>query len=323
MQKKHLSIITEPKDYSPKAITTLKQLGPVWTWNDANGRPDVLKRATILAVKLGMQISKFVMGQMPNLKIIGTSTTGLNHIDMSEADRRGIIIASLRGESKFLRSIFPTAEETIGLIIMLMRNLPWGFDAVRRDGWDKEKLYGHELAGKTIGIIGFGRLGSIVARFSRALGMEVIACDPYVSAAAIRRAGAKKVSMDEVFRKSDVVSLHVLLTEKNQTLVKCRHFKLMKPTAYFINTARGEITDERALLEALKKKWIAGAALDVLANEDPRGGHVRRHPLVRYAKTHKNLLIVPHLGGATFESMARTEEFIASKIMRIVQSRKR
>ena len=92
----------------------------------------------------------------------------------------------------------------------------------------------------------------------------------------------------------------------------------MKPSAYFINSARGELVDEAALLEALKKKWIAGAALDVLADEDPRGSHIRNHPLVRYARTHQNLIIVPHLGGATFESMARTEEFIAEKIARLV-----
>jgi D-3-phosphoglycerate dehydrogenase len=93
----------------------------------------------------------------------------------------------------------------------------------------------------------------------------------------------------------------------------------MKRTAYYVNTARGELNEEAPLLEALKKKWIAGAALDVLENEDPKGGHIRRHPLVRYARTHKNLVIVPHLGGATFESMAKTEEFIAEKVLRMLK----
>ena len=318
-----LTLLTEPKGYSPRAISILKTLGPVATWQNAQTKRVLLKRADILVVKLGMKISKAVMDQMPRLKAIGTSTTGLNHIDMAEATRREIRVLSLRGETKFLRSIFPTAEETIGLMIMLMRNLPWGFDAVRQGRWDKEKFYGHELSGKTIGIVGFGRLGSMVARFARTFGMEVLACDPYVSAAMIRRGGAKKVPTDVVFKKSDVVSVHVLLTEKTRGLVQHRHFKLMKPTAYYINTARGEINDEAALLEALKKKWIAGSALDVLANEDPRGGHIRNHPLVRYARTHKNLIIVPHLGGATFESMARTEDFIVEKIRRFFSGKDR
>ncbi|MEK9147978.1 MAG: NAD(P)-dependent oxidoreductase [Patescibacteria group bacterium] len=315
-------ILTEPKGYSKTAIAVLNKLGRVYPWSEARKKPAILKRAGILVVKLGIKISKPLLDKLPNLKIIGTSTTGLNHIDIEEARQREIQVISLRGEMRFLKTIFPTAEETIGLIIMLIRKLPWGFDAVRAGKWQKEKFYGHELFGKTLGIIGFGRLGSMVAGFGRALGMSVIACDPYVSAAVMRRAGVKKVSMDAVFKRADVVSIHVLLTGKTHNLIKRRHFRLMKPTAYYINTARGEINSEKALLEALEKKWIAGAALDVLANEDPKGRHVKRHPLVRYAKRHRNLIIVPHLGGATFESMARTEEFIAEKIAHFVQKRR-
>ena len=315
----HLTILTEPKGYSPNAIRTLKKLGQVATWQEARTKPAVLKQTTILVVKLGMKISKKVLDQLSNLKIIGTSTTGLNHIDMDEVKRRGIAVASLRGEAEFLSTIFPTAEETIGLIIMVTRNLPWGFDAVRSGKWQKEKFYGHELAGKTLGIIGYGRLGTMVAKFGRVLGMNVIACDPHISSAVMKRAGVKKVTMDAVFKNADIVSNHVLLTDKTHHLVKRHHFKLMKRTAYYVNTARGELNEEAPLLEALKKKWIAGAALDVLENEDPKGGHIRRHPLVRYARTHKNLVIVPHLGGATFESMAKTEEFIAEKVLRMLK----
>ena len=204
---------------------------------------------------------------------------------------------------------------------MLMRNLPWGFDAVRQGRWDKEKFYGYELAGKTLGVVGCGRLGTMVARYARVFGMQVIAHDPHVGAAVMKREGAKKVSLDDVFRKADVVSIHVLLTDKTHNLVKRKHFRLMKPTAYYINTARGELNEEAPLLEALNKKRIAGAALDVLADEDPRGGHIKNHPLVRYARTHRNLVIVPHLGGATFESMAKTEDFIAEKVVRLFREK--
>lgn len=316
----HLTILTEPKGYSPQAIAVLQRLGPVVPWPEALQNPRLLRRADVLVVKLGLRISRAVMDRLPNLKVIGTSTTGLNHIDTAEASRRQIRIISLRGETRFLRTITPTAEETIGLMIMLIRNLPWGFDAVRTGKWQKERFYGHELAGKTLGVLGFGRLGSMVARYARVIGMEVIACDPHVSAAAMRRAGVEKVSMATLFRRADVVSNHVLFTERLRNLVQRRHFRLMQPTAYYLNTARGELNDERALLGALKNRWIAGAALDVLANEDPKGRHVRGHPLVRYARTHKNLVIVPHLGGATFESMAKTEEFIAGKIAAMLRS---
>ena len=323
MKSKHLTILTEPEGYSEKAKAMLRKIGPVFSWAEIKNRKDILATADIVAVKLGIKISKTFLDCLPGLKIIATSTTGLNHIDIKAAARRGINIISLRGETKFLRTITPTAEETLGLMIMLTRNLPWGFDAVRRGRWDKEKLYGHELNGKTLGVLGFGRLGSMVAKMARSFGMKIVACDPYVPKSAMARAGAVKVSTDELFRKSDAVTVHVLLTDKTRALVKRRHFKLMKPSAYFINTARGELVDEKALLEALEKKRIAGAALDVLSNEDPEGRHVRRHPLVRYAKRHQNLIIVPHLGGATFESMAKTEEFIAEKIVQVLRAARR
>lgn len=315
-------ILTEPKGYSSKAVAVLRRIGRVYPWPEARKRRRMLSQAEILAVKLGVRISKRLMDRLPNLKIIATSTTGLNHIDVAEAKRRGIVVLSLCGETKFLQTITPTAEETFGLMVMLMRNLPWGFDAVRAGQWQKEKFYGHELAGKVLGIIGFGRLGRMVARFGRAFGMEVIASDPYVTARAMRRAGVRKVPMDALFRRSDVVSVHVLLAPNTYHLIARRHFRLMKPAAYFINTARGELADEGALLEALRKRWIAGAALDVLASEDPRGRHLRSHPLVRYAWTHRNLIIVPHLGGATFESMQKTEDFIAEKVVRFFNTRR-
>ena len=314
-----ITVLTEPKGYSEKAIATLQTLGPVLTWEEAE-RGNRLKDAEILVVKLGMRISKEVMDRMPNLKIIGTSTTGLNHIDTEEAERRGIAIASLRGETEFLRTIYPTAEETIGLMIMLMRNLHLGYEGVLRGKWLKEQSYGHELYGKILGLIGFGRLGSMVARFGKVFNMRVIANDPNVAADVMREEGAEKVSLEDVFKESDVVSIHVLYDNATHHMIGREHFHMMKPTAYYINTARGELHDEAALLEALEKKKIAGAALDVLENEDPKGEHLKGHPLVEYAKTHPNLIIVPHLGGATFESMSRTEEFIAEKIVKVVRS---
>ncbi|MBI4160709.1 MAG: hydroxyacid dehydrogenase [Candidatus Yanofskybacteria bacterium] len=309
-------ILTEPKGYSKKAVETLKKLGPVYTWNEVIKKPAVMREADILVVKLGMKISREVIARLPHLAIIGTSTTGLNHIDMEAAEARGVRIASLRGETKFLKTITPTAEETIGLIIGLMRKLPWAFESIKQGEWNRERFYGNELYGRTLGIIGFGRLGSIVTRYAKVFGMRVIAADPFVSDAVIRRGGAERATLQNVFRKSDVVSLHVLLTPKTENMITKKHFRLMRPHAYFVNTARGELIDETALLEALKKKQIAGAALDVLWGEDPSGKHLKDNPLLAYARTHDNLFIVPHLGGASFDAMARTEEFIAEKIIR-------
>ncbi|MDO8500054.1 MAG: NAD(P)-dependent oxidoreductase [bacterium] len=315
----HTIVLTESKGYSPKATAILKKLGPVYTWQEAIKKPKILSMADILVVKLGMRISRKMMDRLPNLKIIATSTTGLNHIDVAEAEERGVNIVSLRGEALFLKKITPTAEETIGLMIGLMRKLPWGFDAVKRGEWKREKYYGNELYGRTLGIVGFGRLGSIVARYVRCFGMSVLAYDPNVSGQAMHKLGVVKANIRQVFKKSDVVSIHVLLTDKTHKLITWKHLRLMKPTAYFINTARGEIIDEKALLGALRKNQIAGAALDVLSGEDPNGSHIKKNPLVEYAKKHDNLFIVPHLGGASFDAMSRTEEFIAEKVVKELQ----
>lgn len=317
----HITILSEPKGYSEKAIATLKKLGPVYAWNEAIKKPAVMRGADILVVKLGMKISRDVMVRLPRLALIGTSTTGLNHIDTEAAEARGVGVVSLRGETKFLKTITPTAEETIGLIIGLMRHLPWAFESIKRGEWTRERFYGNELYGRTLGVIGFGRLGSIVTRYAKAFGMRVIAADPFVSEVVIRRGGAEKTTLANVFRKSDIVSLHVLLTPKTENMVTKKLFRLMRPHAYFINTARGELIDEKALLKALKKKQIAGAALDVLWGEDPSGKHTKNNPLLAYARTHDNLFIVPHLGGASFDAMARTEEFIAEKIVREMKSK--
>lgn len=311
-----LVVLTEPKGYSPKAIEILSALGEVKPWEEVKGNAALLDRVEALAIKLGLKITKEILDPLPNLKIIGTSTTGLNHIDMAEVERRGILIASLRGETDFLRTIFPTGEETIGLMIMLMRNLHLGYRGIIAEEWWKERSYGHELAGKTLGVIGFGRLGSIVTRYATALGMKVLASDPNVSVADIAAGGAAKVSQEELLQNADVVSLHVLHTLELNNMIGRNEFRMMKPNAYYINTSRGELNDEAALLDALREQWIAGAALDVLANEDPTGAFLKGHPLVAYAKDHPNLLIVPHLGGATFESMAKTEDFIAEKMKR-------
>lgn len=311
-------VLTEPKGYSPKAISILSQIGEVKPWDEVKDNSELLSRVEVLAIKLSLKITKEMVDSMPRLKIIGTSTTGLNHIDMAEVEKRGILIASLRGETDFLRIIFPTAEETIGLMIMLSRNLHLGYQGILKEEWWKERAYGHELAGKTLGVIGFGRLGSMVTRYAKVFEMNVISCDPNVSEEEITKGGARKVSQEELLKTADIISIHVLHTPELNNMIGVNEFALMKPTAYYVNTARGELNDEVALLDALKEKRIAGAALDVLSGEDPTGAFLKGHPLVEYAKGHSNLVIVPHLGGATFESMAKTEDFIAEKILRML-----
>ncbi|MBI2024696.1 MAG: hypothetical protein HYT03_01205 [Candidatus Harrisonbacteria bacterium] len=315
------TLIAEPKDYSEKAIAAYKSLGPVYLLPKLEGkkRDEILRQANIIVLRLAYKIDASWMDKMPNLKVIATPTTGLNHVDVAEAKKRGIKIICLRGRTSFLKYIPSTAEKTMALLMASVRKLPWAFDHVREGGWDRNLFKGNQLLGKTLGIIGFGRLGKIVAKYARVFGMDVVACDPHLAPKVFSRYGVRRVSMEELFKRSDIVSVHASLTNETTNLIKEKHFRLMKPTAHLINTARGEIVDEKALLKALKNKWMAGAALDVVWNEAGDGSHLKGNPLLAYARENQNLLIVPHLGGATYEAMQVTEDFIADLVKKYIK----
>lgn len=302
--------ITEPTDYSKKALAVYRSLGRVVF--DSKPRRDT----EVLIIGLKYRIDKKWLDKMPNLRVIGWQGTGLNHIDIAVLKERGIKLISLRGRKGFLKNIPSTAEETIGLILALVRNIPWAFDAVKNGSWSRMPWRGRQLYQKTIGLIGFGRLGRIVARYARAFGMKTISYDPYVSGGLMKKFGVKKAGLDALLKNSDIVSLQAALTAQNHNLLKERHFRLMKPTAVLANTARGELIEKGILEKALKNKWIAGAAVDVMWDERSNGSHLKNNPLLEYAKRNKNLIIVPHIGGATYEAMAVTQDFIAELVKR-------
>jgi len=312
-----ITLITEPKDYSKKALAIYKSLGPVYFWEKAGQTQK--KSADILAIGLKYHIDKEFLDQTPNLKIIASPATGMNHLDLAEVKSRGIKLVSLRGRKGFLRNVPSTAEETFALILALSRKLPWAFDYVKNGGWDRLEWRGHQLVGKTIGLLGFGRLGRIVARYAKAFGMKILVCDPNVSAAFIKSRGAVKSDMEKLFKESDIVSLHVLLTDQTGNLVKEKHLKMMKSSTYLINTARAELIEKGVLEKALKNKWIAGAGVDVMWNEKGDGSHLKNNSLLEYAKKNKNLIILPHIGGATFEAMETTQDYIAELVKKEIK----
>lgn len=306
-------LITEPQDYSKKAIEVYKTLGEVVLGGEPNAEVGVV------AVRLKNKIDSSWMDKMPNLKVIASPTTGLNHIDVAEAEKRGIKLVTLRGHTDFLDKITSTAEETLALILALARKIPQAHEHVKAGGWNRDLFRGYQLAGQTLGILGLGRLGKMVARYANALGMKVIAADPHMDADAMTRHSAEKVSMEDLFKQSDVLSLHVMLTDDTQNLVKDEHLKLMKPTAHLVNTARAEIIEKGALEKALKENWIAGAAVDVMWDEEGSGKHLADSELWKMAKDNKNILIVPHIGGATYDAMQITEEFIADLVAKALK----
>lgn len=316
--KKLTTLIMESEDYSERAILKYRSLGPACFWPDLKQREreEVKQRTNILVLMLKYHIDKQWIDSMPNLKAVATQTTGLNHIDTVHLKKKNIKLISLLGQKSFLRNITSTAEEAIALLLTLARNIPWAFEDVKSGNWNRNAWRGRQLLGKTFGILGFGRLGKIVAGYAQAFGMKVIACDPHVSLGAMRRYGATKVEIGPLFKESDALSIHVLLTDATRNLVKEHHLKMMKPTAYLINTARAELIEAGALERALRGNWIAGAGVDVMWNEKSDGSHLRANELVKFAKQNKNLIIVPHIGGATFEAMEITQDFLADLVLK-------
>lgn len=280
----------------------------------------MLFRITIfLSWVLGLHINKKVINAGNKLKMIATATTGLDHIDTSFAERKGIQIISLKGEHEFLDAITGTAELALGLMVILSRHIYPAIEAVRKGAWKREDSRGHSLSERTLGIVGMGRLGKIMARYGHMLGMNVLFADPHVDKNAFPE--YRKVSFDALLQESDIVSIHTHLSKETIALFDKNAFEKMKPEAYLINTSRDKIVDERALIHALEAGNLAGYGTDVLSGEIDFGGKIPdAHPLWNYALTHPNVIIVPHIGGMTYESRVKTDIHIANKITMVVLS---
>jgi D-3-phosphoglycerate dehydrogenase len=309
---RHSILVAEASGFSARAAGLLRQTGDLILADLQRAELlTAVRDADVLWVRLRHHIDTEVLSAASSLKIIATPTTGLNHIDVEAVERRGIQIISLRSEAEFLANIRATAEHTVALILALFRHLPQAADSVAMGRWDRDNFKGRELYQKTVGIIGYGRLGRIVARYLKAFDMHVLAADPNVDADSVEP-GVRMVPISELLSDADVVTLHVNYCEETRAFFGQDHFAAMKPSAWFINTARGELVDEFALLDALQSGQLAGAALDVLCGERSTG--MADHPLVSYAREHGNLLITPHVGGCTEESMEKTEVFLAGKL---------
>ena len=243
------------------------------------------------------------------LKAILSPTTGIDHIDMDYVKARGIKVYHLRDQKKFLKTISSTAELTIGLMLSMYRNIPNAVSSVAEGNWSAALFCGKELSGKVFGIIGCGRLGSKVAKVAIALGMKVIAHDPYKLKLP---AGVARVdSLDSLLAVSDIISLHIPLNAKTNHLIGSREISLMKLGALIINTSRGSLIDSLPLLDSLKAKNIS-AALDVVEDENEVLAG-KSNILIEYARNNSNLIITPHMGGATYEGIQKTDENILKR----------
>jgi D-3-phosphoglycerate dehydrogenase len=269
-----------------------------------------------LQVRLGLAVDHDLLEAAPALRWVVTPTTGVDHIDIAAAERRGVRVISLRGETAFLESIRSTAELTWSLLLAVTRQLPAAHADVVAGRWQREPFLGEELHGKTLGIVGLGRLGRMVAGYGLAFHMQVLAHDHDDAAFARAPAGVQRVGADELLARAQVLSLHLPLEPATHGWLSAERLARLARGAWLINTARGELVDEPALLDALRSQRLAGAALDVLAG-DARWAGVAPvgHALIEHARTHPNLVLTPHIGGFGRHAVHGTRRFVAERLL--------
>jgi D-3-phosphoglycerate dehydrogenase len=304
--------------YQKENMDLLKQNFLVTTLANPNfDTPEILNSINVVFAPLGFFWGKDKIDAAPQLKIIASNTTGVPHIDTVYAQKKRIEVISLQGRTGFLKTITPTAELTFGLILALLRRIPWAFESVRNGTWNR-RLFGAPamLSKMNLGIVGLGRLGRLVAKCALGFNMKVYYFDPYVTASDIDGI-IKTGSLEELVSLCDVVSIHVVLNEETNRLFNEQIFPHFKKGALLINTSRGEIIDEKALLKYLENGQLAGAAVDVMTGEfsEEFSQKIKMHPLIVYAKQHENLLITPHIGGSTIDAWRLTEEYVINLVI--------
>ena len=263
----------------------------------------VVRGAHALVVRSATRVTARVIEAADVLEVVGRAGVGVDNVDVDAATRRGIVVMNTP-----TGNTTTTAELAIALLCSLARHIPRADRQTRAGSWKKSGLLGTELTGKTLGIVGLGRIGRVVAERGLGLAMQVIAHDPYLSGtgAASPVEGVTLLGLDELLARADFVSLHVPLTDGTRDLIGRERLRAMKPGARLINCARGGIVDEQALAEALDAGHLAGAALDVLVEEPPPAGH----PLVG----RDDVILTPHLGASSHEAQERVSIDIAEQI---------
>ena len=235
-----------------------------------------------------------------NVEVINTCSTGLNHIDLEYCKIMDIEVWSLKKDYELINDLPSTSELAFGLMLSLLRNIPKSFHSVKDGNWDYEPYVGHQIKGKTIGVIGYGRLGKIMCQLFDGWGVELLCTDPYGSGL---NTTVKGVSIDELLEKSDVVFLHTHVTDETRGMVDEEFLSKMKQDSYLINTARGELVDEIAIIESIKIGHLKGYGTDVIKDEF---GDIENSELVEFSiNPNNNVVITPHIGGMTIEGQTK------------------
>lgn len=275
-------------------------------WKERDKLTALLSEAKAIIVRNQTKIDAKLIEAAGSLKIIGRAGVGYDNIDVQAASRRGIVVSYAPNENTI-----STAEHTFALILGLYRKLPSAHASTCGGKWDRYSFIGHELYGKTIGILGFGKVGARVAMRARAFGMTVLAYDKFLSPLDyyVTETGAQLTTLEEVLAKADVLSCHLPRNEDTIRIVNYSNLKLMKPDSIIINTGRGEAIVEKDLVRALKEKVVAGAALDVREKEPPMESELARMG---------NVILTPHIAGLTIEAQEKVIGSVAADVTRVL-----
>jgi D-3-phosphoglycerate dehydrogenase len=300
-------LITDP--VAENAVSQLKEFADVELATEATAEelPNLVKDAEVIVVRSRTKITKEIIEAAPNLKAVARAGVGLDNIDTEFAKSKGIeIINTPEAPSEAV------AELTIGLIFALLRKIPQADHSMKAKRWEKKLFKGKELAGKNLGIIGFGRIGHLVGQYAKALGMNIIVCDPHGKEdPRLKELEGKACNLEELLEQSDIITLHIPHTPETEGMLGENEFSRIKRGAFIVNTARAPVIDEKALINSLKNQTLAGAALDVYWTEPPEGSEILELD---------NVILTPHVGGSTHESQERIGGLLVKKIKEFVEN---
>lgn len=315
MMRRPSALYYEVLNYQPENLERLAQLFEVKVLpSPDHDTPDLLSNIDVLFAPLGYRVSDEKMSRCGRLKAIASNTTGVPHIDLDAAARRGIAVCALHDEQDFLETITPTAEHAIGLMLAAWRHLPGAMHAAAQGNWDRRPWSAPAMFSRMrLGIVGYGRLGRKVEAICLAMGMQVAWYDPNVPGG--------HPSILSLAERSDVMTLHAVANMDTAGIVSRDVLQSLPRGAMIINTARGELLDEDALLDLLEAGHLSCAGLDVLNGEYEPGfcERLRDSRIGKYAREHDNLILTPHIGGSTVDAWRETERRVIEKVARVIE----
>jgi len=292
-----------------EAMTRLRETHDVTfgvdLWKNVEELARQLHTARAIIVRNQTKVTQELIAAAPNLQIIARAGAGLDNIDTNAASEAGIVVSYTPSENSI-----SVAELVIGFMLTAVRRIPTAWLDTRSGGWNRMQFVGGELFGKTLGIVGLGRIGRLVAQRALAFGMTIIAHDEFIDPRSpfVADLSARLTSLDDLLTQSDFVSVHVPLTPDTRNCFSSEAFQKMKSSAWFMNASRGEVVDETALLQALNEKQIAGAALDVRSNEPPEDNEFGKLA---------NVILTPHIGAFTNEAQERVVAAVCNDVVAI------